>query len=96
MDAIPFTPGVTVTVSASGTTASGAINSAAGQIMVFNGGTTLGFYRTSSGASTAVITDTPIPAGAILVFTKPVGHDTFSCILASGTASVYVTSGNGT
>jgi hypothetical protein len=90
----------------SGTTTSASVTFTAGtpagtntvlnatDVMLYNSGTTLAFCRWGVGAQTAVATDVPIPAGTVQVFFKGVS-DTVACIMASGTATIYVMPGNG-
>ena len=60
--------------------------------MVYNLGPNLAFVRWGVGAQTAVVTDLPIPVGVVEVFSKGVA-DTLAAVCSSGSATVYVTSG---
>jgi len=69
------------------------------QIRIHNAAAALCFYRIGDDAVTATSTDVPLPSGAIEVVTldnpdaDPETH--IAAILASGTGSVYVTTGGG-
>lgn len=93
-----FTPIETKTLSATTTSSSASFTAATGvlvtQMRVYNAGTDLVFIRWGVGAQTAVATDTPIPSGAIEVFNKGLA-DTVAVIASTGTATVYVTAGEG-
>lgn len=65
------------------------------QIRFYNAGSVPVFVRWGVGAQTAVAaTDMPIAPGAIEVFSKG-DADTLAGITASGTATVYITAGDG-
>ena len=100
----PFTPapGATASISATTTSARAAIlqrPTGAHQLRLFNPGPSTVFWTYGDGAVTAATTDVPLPAGAIEVVTlsnpasAPVTH--VAAITASGTATLYVTTGQG-
>lgn len=63
-------------------------------LYVYNAGAGLAFIRWGVGAQTALVTDIPIPPGTVQVFSK-FNADTVAAICASGTATVYVITGQG-
>ena len=88
---LAFTPGSTVNIAA--TTSSNSATLAAGMVVrVYNAGTVPVFIKFGATATTS---DTPIPPGIVEVFTDPSGATTVAAITASGTATVYFTSGQG-
>jgi len=93
----PFTPGGTVNVAATTTTANVALASGAkDQVMVTNNaGGSLAFVAFGSSAVTATAaTSTPVLPGAAYIFT--VGTAThMAAITGTGTATVYATAGQG-
>lgn len=96
----PFTPtGATVTLSptssSNGAAVSGLPSGAnSGVLRVVNAGPNVAFFRWSNASATAVTTDMPILPGAVEVFS--VGNCTHvAAICATGSATVYVTPGNG-
>ncbi|MES2323276.1 MAG: hypothetical protein V4633_13510 [Pseudomonadota bacterium] len=84
----------TVTIAVTVASASGTIDSNSSAVRIHNAGTALAFIRFSTGASTAVTTDMPIASGATETFTKGTAN-TISAIAESGTATLYVTNGEG-
>ncbi len=54
----------------------------------------IAFFRTGVGAQVATANDTPVPPGMIEVFGKG-GDDNIAIIVPSGTATLYVTAGEG-
>lgn len=96
----PFAPvyGGTVAVSATTTSASGtlgAAGTAATALLVSNAGTVAVAVRVGTGAQTATIADCVILGGQSRVLAKAPGADTVAAITASGSATVYVTPGEG-
>lgn len=100
----PFHPvdNATAAISASTTTASAEVKKrpdGAYQIRIHNAASALAFYRIGDSAVEAASSDVPLPAGAVEVVTvqnndaDPETH--VAAILASGTGSVYVTTGAG-
>jgi hypothetical protein len=102
-----FTPnfGGTQTISATTTSSSvtltNGVDTSNTALLFNNAGTGTAFCRWGSGAQTALTTDVPILASTVQVFFKPpvpIGQGTnqaVACITASGTATVYVTTGFG-
>lgn len=90
-----FTPGATVSISATSTSGSASVTAANNSVRVDNLGPNKVFIRWGAGAQTAVTTDMPVPNGATEIFDKG-RADTLAAICASGeTATLYVTSGEG-
>jgi hypothetical protein len=92
----------TVTVSASTTTARGEIKkrpTGSYQLRLFNGLSDTVFYKLGDSTVEATSADVPLPAGAVEVITvknsdnDPDTH--VAVIAASGTGSVYASTGNG-
>lgn len=96
---IPFEPvrGETKTISATSSSSGVTLTLNLPSLLVQNAGTSAAFYRTcvSSSGCTATTSDTPILSGAILVLHRPSTHYYVAAVTASGTATVYVTPGNG-
>ena len=96
-----FTPiGDTKNISAGTTTGSVALTGftsvAGGSVRVHNAGSVTAFVRFGNSAITAVLTTAiPIPAGAVEAFELGAGCTHMAAITASSTATVYVTSGQG-
>ncbi|MFZ5720311.1 MAG: hypothetical protein ACOY5Y_12725 [Pseudomonadota bacterium] len=100
----PFIPvdDATATISATTSSASAAIKAqptGAHQLRLFNAGSATVFWAAGAAAVTAATSDIPLPAGAIEVITLPngtVGPAThIAAITESGTATLYVTTGQG-
>lgn len=100
----PFTPVDDATASISATTSSAraAIRlqpTGAHQARLYNAGSATVFWAAGDGAVTAAATDVPLPSGAIEVVTilnasaSPATH--VAAITASGTATLYITTGQG-
>jgi hypothetical protein len=100
----PFHPAddATATISATTTTARAAIKkrpAGAFQVRVHNAAAALCFYRIGDAAVSASAGDIPLPAGAVEVVTvdnpaaDPETH--VAAVLASGSGSIYVTTGVG-
>jgi hypothetical protein len=88
--------GSTVAVSCTTTSADETISGHKGQIVVYNAGTVAVFMRTGIGAQTAVTTDYPVAPGSTQTLSIPTNHNTVGAITGSGTATLYVTPGEGT
>lgn len=86
--------GATTTAVPAPASASAAMNAGVGFVMLYNAGPNLAFVRWGVGAQTAVITDMPMPVGTVQIFSKGVS-DTLAAVCASGSATIYVTSGEG-
>ena len=107
----PFRPsqGTTKTLSATGTsgnvtfdakdvsasTANAGTIGGHSVIRAYNAGTAIVFVRWGVGAQTATTADMPLIPGVVEVFSKAWQDDTFAGITGSGTATVYVTPGEG-
>lgn len=66
------------------------------QLRIYNAGPNDVFIRLGNGALTAVVaTDMPIPAGAVEVFTKNAAGSVAGICAGTGTATVYLTAGEG-
>lgn len=100
----PFTPAddATASIAASVSTASTAIKqqpTGAHQLRLFNAGSATVFWAAGNAAVTAALTDIPLPAGAIEVVTlpnataSPTTH--VAAVTASGTATLYLSTGQG-
>jgi len=95
MSQLPFTPSATTqSIAATTTSASATVIANQPCVRVYNVGPSIAFVRFTAGASTALVTDMPVAAGAIELFTKG-DADTVSAITASGTATIYLTVGEG-
>jgi hypothetical protein len=89
-----FTPISTVSLAVTTSTGRVATVGDASTIRLYNAGTATAFVKFGSVTVTAAVTDMPIPTGAIEVFrTGTLTH--VAAITASGTATLYVTSGEG-
>lgn len=85
--------GKTQTITAAGSSSGITLGADSRDLMLVNGGTATAFYRTGIDTATAVATtDTPILAGAMVIFAKPAGHN---YVAAVGSGSLYVTPGSG-
>jgi len=101
MNVQPFSIGTgnTVQLACTGTSASVTLSSAGAAnngLRVYNSGTVTAFIRATSGASTAsVSTDMPIPPGIVEILSKGQA-DTITGITNGGSATLYLTPGEGT
>lgn len=97
MNVQPFSPGATASISASVTTANVALTGNGSVVEFYNSGTTLGFVKLgSSSAVTAAVTDYPVAAGSIRRISRDPSTQTFAAaIMASSTATIYCTVGEG-
>lgn len=102
MTVTPFTPNFSKTksISVTSTTASvtlDATDSGTGNMVmrIANAGTATAFVRWGNGAQTALVTDLPILSGTVEVFSKTDNVDTVAAITSSGTATLYITCGEG-
>lgn len=96
----PFFPRPTSTQSLSATTTSSSITFAGEslndtELYVYNAGTDLVFCRWGVGAQTATTTALPIPSGTVQIFARNQAT-VFACRTSTTTATVYITTGNGT
>lgn len=88
------TGALTVPLAATTTSTSATLDRYSNAVRVYNAGPNTAFIRFTNGASTAVVTDIPFPAGGIETFTVATA-DTVSAICIAGTASMYFTNGEG-
>jgi hypothetical protein len=65
------------------------------QVRVYNAGAATVFIRFGETAPTALVTDLPIPAGAVEMFTIGAKIAHVAAITAAGAATVYFTTGEG-
>lgn len=84
----------TVPLAATVATASASLDKFSNACRVYNAGPNMAFIRFSTGATSAVVTDMPIPVGDIETFTKG-SADTVAAICSAGTAALYFTNGEG-
>jgi hypothetical protein len=91
--------GPTISVAATAASASASytevIAEGAANIRVYNAGPNTAFVRFGFGAQTAVLTDTPVPAGVIENFFVGAADTCAAICAATQTATVYFTPGNG-
>lgn len=89
-----FSPISTVSLAVTTTTGRVATVGDASTIRIYNAGTATVFVKFGGSSVTAATTDMPIPAGVVETFrTGTLTH--VAAITASGTATLYVTSGEG-
>lgn len=92
-----FIPGPTVSIA--GTTSTAAVALGVGptsrkDVMIYNSGTTVAFFKFGVAGVTAAVTDTPIAPGSMNIFhANDMTH--VAAIMGSGTATLYFTSGYG-
>ena len=91
-----FSPGATVSISCSTTSASATIATGFSVMRLTNVGSVPVFVRWGTGTQTAVATDFPVPANSSVVVAKPFDVVTVAAITGSSTATLYVTVGEGT
>jgi hypothetical protein len=90
--------GATIALSATSSTPTPtAFTPSNGRVRVYNAGSVIAFLRSGIGSSdgTATTSHTPIAPGAVESFGVPANHTHISAITSSGTATVYVTVGDG-
>jgi hypothetical protein len=95
---VPFTlGGVTTVLTPTTSRDTDTLTNNQGRIRVYSAGPDIGRIRTgvSSADAAAATTDVPIFPGAIEVFSIPSNHTHVSVICASGSTTVYVTTGIG-
>lgn len=92
-----FTPSGTVSIAATTSTGNVALSASPlnrKDVVVHNAGTTLGFVKFGGSSVTAAVTDFPVPAATQIRIHA--GDNTHvAAIMASGTATIYFTSGFG-
>lgn len=87
-------PGSTVTIAATTSSASQNVPLQSESMLIHNAGPNLAFVRWGKGAQTATASDMPVPVGSIQTFGKE-GADTVAAIAPAGTATIYVSPGEG-
>ncbi len=91
----PFRPAATVSLSA--TTSTGRVvitaSTGVGEYRVYNAGPSTVFIKEGDNTVIAAVTDMPIPAGAVEVLSF--GSTNIAGITSTGTATLYITSGDG-
>jgi hypothetical protein len=88
--------GNNVAVSASTTSASGALPGTVGsQVRILNVSSAVAFFRTGSSAPTAVTTDAFVGPGLCELFSIPPDVTHVAVILSTGTGTVYFQRGSG-
>lgn len=93
---LAFAPGATTAVSASTSTASGALSGTGTSVRINNASGQRAFFKFGTSAVTAATTDTPMEAGVTEVFVRdPVAQTYIAVILATGSGTVYATPGEG-
>jgi hypothetical protein len=97
MNNAAFTPGPTVTISASATSGVGQLNGSGQAVEIQNAGGTAVFVKLGNAATVAAAaTDYPILAGQSKVLSRdPMNQTHLAVVTASGTATVYATTGEG-
>ncbi len=94
---VPFTPGASVSVSATTSTSSVALPSTKGnQVLIYApAANAAAFIKFGASDVEAAVTDIPIPPGFNRIFTIPPGTTHVAGITASSTGTVYLTCGDG-
>ena len=95
-----FAPNSAATVTVAATTTSGSTRVAlvgnGSSVLITNAGTATAFVELGTSAGTsATTTGLPVLSGEILCLTRPAGVTHAIAITATGTATVYVTTGDG-
>jgi hypothetical protein len=92
----PFRPAGTLALAGSTTSANGTLAGGGEAVLVYNASTATAFFRLGAATGlTALITDTPVPAGARMLVDGGPFVSTAAVILAAGTGTVYFTLGDG-
>lgn len=86
----------TATIAATASSVNAAITVGIGcqEVIVQNAGPNIAFFRMGDAAQTAVATDFPLLVNAVYLLTKGTASN-FAAIAPAGTATVYVTAGEG-
>ncbi len=93
---LPFRPAGTAVVAASTTAVSVGLPPGGSSVLIYNGAGSVAFVRFGMvGETVAVLSDTPVPPGARMLFDAGQLVTAGSAMLASGTGSVYFTRGDG-
>lgn len=90
-----FTPGATASISVTTSSARVALPAGGGQLAVLNNGGGVVFIKFGDSTVTAAVTDIPVEIGVARGFTPPGTATHVAAIIASGTATVYFTAGEG-
>jgi len=87
---LPGTPvaGASQSITAGAASSGITLTASTNQVQFWNAGSVLARYRTGVSAATATTSDTPIPPGAILVYTKPADHFFVAMITDTATTAV--------
>jgi hypothetical protein len=92
-----FKPSGTLTVAASTTSAGGKLPGGGESVLVYNASAAIAFVHFDAQTTAAtVVADTPVPAGARMLFQVGVFSTYASVVLASGSGNVYFSRGDGT
>jgi hypothetical protein len=98
----PFIPSATVTLAATTTSVAAFLSGAGETLVIYNAGTTLAFVQLGGDTPAAGLTVTataaagyPIPPGGTRLIGCGNTVTSIAAIMASGTASIYVTRGSG-
>lgn len=96
MNVSPFTPAGTATLAVTSTTGSVILSGAGSSVEVQNTGLVMMFIKLGSSTVTAATTDYPVPAGQSKVIGRNPNTDLYiAAITASGTTTLYATTGEG-
>jgi hypothetical protein len=90
-----FSPILTASLAVTTSTGRVALAADASTVRLYNAGTATAFVKFGDVTVTAATTNMPIPAGAIEAFRPPGASTHIAAITSSGTATLYVTSGEG-
>jgi hypothetical protein len=92
----PFRPAGTASVAASATSGSVPLAGGGHAVLVYNASSATAFFRLGAGAGlTALLSDTPVPAGARMLVDGGPFVKYAAAVLAAGTGTVYFTLGDG-
>lgn len=90
-----FSPIATASLAVTTSTGRVALAADASSVRLYNAGTATAFVKFGDSSITAATTNMPIPAGVVETFRPPGGATHVAAITSSGTATLYVTSGEG-
>ncbi len=92
----PFRPAGTISVAASVTSTSGPLAGGGSTVLIFNASGSTAFVRLGATSDvTALLTDTPVPAGARMLLDAGPFVSYGAAVLSNGTGQVYFTVGDG-
>jgi hypothetical protein len=95
-DPSPFTPGASISLAASATTANTALPTGTGtKFLLQNDGTVTVFFAVDSSSVVATAASTPLLAGMAKVFTLDPNATNIAAITGTGTTTLRVTRGEG-